>query len=1478
MQRHNQRMQLPSLRVGSHNIRGFGDVNGSAAPPRMRALLLEWERLKLGIVCLQETHASVVCQYRIETWLLQLSRDAGFAGWEVFWAHSGGSAGGVAVLVRRSLLRTHQLVVHADQVWRSANGRLLAVPMDWGGHKLCVASVYLHSGDDTAKRNFMRKDMQDLVACMGSRVHVWCGDWNFVHGCITVERRSLQADLQAQVSSHHDVGTARVFSAQFPNMVDVFRHLHAHARSFTHVTPTSAARLDRIYVSEQVLPCLAQCCTSGATVSDHRLVMMALTARQPCEFGPGLPRVRMHFWQHAHLRSAFTTWLVEQLGLAPEGGLALITWWLDFKGRMARYLQRLNVQARECVLQLQHNAAAARDALDAAREDLNAGVDGALAAAVQAHQQYAAATKAAQAGAVLKARKDWLHVGERPSPVMTAMLRPPQGARAIPALRTEAGVLVNGPRRLPNVMVRYWARVSAASDPPGRAAAQHDVLDAMAEQQEAVLTPEVDNEVGSHHVDEDEVVQAMRGSRAGTAPGADGIPLELYRKAAQQFAPFLAKVFTAIGELQSTDEALPREFLLGVITVLHKKGDRTAPANYRPITLLNTDYRLLAKVLATRLGQVLGMVIGREQAAFLPGRCIGDNIQLLRLLPHVLRQQLHARPAAVAFLDFHKAYDTVDRSFLFACMHALGLGPKIVGWARMLLSDTRAVALVNGHVSHAVPFTAGVRQGCPLSPALYLCVGQALLCWLQHTQVAGIEVEGVPGPLVGGQYADDIHAFLKSLDAPAVAAFMQAMGTFGLASGQRLNTDKCRLMHVGLPLQRVGAHVGEHVGQGQDGPPQHVHGMPVVHATTCLGLQFSDAVDSAGAASGVDWEGRMVGVRECYGRLSRFGLSAFGRGFACSSYGVSTLLYHAEFAGPPPAACVAELHDLSRVLVDCDHLLNSHELCDPPGFGDRPVAAAGVEGEGVGAGLMCPASHLLYGSPKDGGFGMLPWQHHIVARHACWAVRYVMSAYGPDPGDRPAWMQLLDCHLRCMRPPQHALMLFSCTRGAVLHSLYFPGGELLPYTPLRRLVEGLLALPPLSDVGLDDLVPGAWCVNCPLWGNPALTAARVAAGCLHADQPLEVAFEHLLWVRGLRTIGDALDTLRSVTCFSAMSCEQWRRKLQVLVMGPTSARDAWRQLCFDGLVQDTAKAVQCFTDLVAALPQAWCTAARQAMHDGVQLPSMDEVVRDKVLPRLGWPAAALAEGGAGVRPGDRPVMLSALSVKAATRLQLGDVRALRWQRMCGYVGLILGPAVQQVVVRTEAGRLKGVLKGVWKLPWENGRKEVLWRLVLDGLPKYRDRAGGMCSCGHAGVGVEPREHVFWSCSVARAVVEAVQRELHGLPGVGLITREHVWLLKRPAPHVHVGVWRVVCLAALGAMYSAHRYLHKLVKHEHVDAHGACQRAGRWAVLRMWELLSDFVALQVEPPPVGALGVGHPYIARMHGGDDGAPGRIVVHRA
>ncbi len=111
----------------------------------------------------------------------------------------------------------------------------------------------------------------------------------------------------------------------------------------------------------------------------------------------------------------------------------------------------------------------------------------------------------------------------------------------------------------------------------------------------------------------------------------------------------------------------------------------------------------------------------------------------------------------MAFLAFKKAYDacdTVSRPFLFGTMEAVGAGPALIRWVQTLLRHTCTAARVNNHRSTAATYHAGMRQGCPLAPLLYLFIAWARSCWLEDCPALGMEV--TPGRVLHFlQYADD---------------------------------------------------------------------------------------------------------------------------------------------------------------------------------------------------------------------------------------------------------------------------------------------------------------------------------------------------------------------------------------------------------------------------------------------------------------------------------------------------------------------------------------------------------------------------------------------------------------------------------------------------------------------------------------------------------------------------------------------------
>jgi hypothetical protein len=817
----------------------------------------------------------------------------------------------------------------------------------------------------------------------------------------------------------------------------------------------------------------------------------------------------------------------------------------------------------------------------------------------------------------------------------------------------------------------------------------------------------------------------------------------------------------------------------------------------------------------------------------------------------------------VAFCDFRKAFDTVSRDFLFAVMaRVLGPGCGMIAWARVLLGATRASAVLNGFESRPAASAAGVRQGCPLSPALYLFVALALSAWLQ-AQPAG--VVGVDlGPAAGGrrdasQFADDTEVLLPDLAHATVARFLGVMAVFARASGQHLNADKTVLLPVGdWPAA---------------GPlPEAVHGLKVVRSAEALGMRFSN--DPGDSAAGVDWDARLEGVQACYGRLAKLPLSIFGRSFGASGYGVSKLLYHAEFAGLPEAVA-RRLASATAKLVD---------------RGLAPASAV--------TGMPGVPSALLPGHPARGGFGALPWREHVAARHAALAKRALVFLTGEDPSvlvrarrppagsgsdsdgqpapvaapvppPEPLWVPLVRALLGRLcpaLPPAFALLAaaaglqgggLNVGAGAPARLPAFaaggdPGelGPRVPPGPLQRMAAGLRALG--SPAVLAAPAAGTWCGASPLWGNPLLgmeapdrpalrawEAQQAAAGSLgeptHAGGYWRAhGFAALapLALRGLATVADA----RALWLRFGV----WRAARQALPLGSQFMGDAARASCLrqvwglPGLAAAPAALYPVLQDPVAALALvpalwhrasgggAWAAQLLQAapgpLDWGAATLAAVRAVGWRMPMAAGAPPGAPAGGDRGQQPPPVAALSAGFTVKSATLLQLGGLAVRRRAATRRHVAAALGLAEAAPGVDAALRPFASALDDAWYVGWENSQKEALWRLLAGGVPA----AGGHgicprvpCLCGWAPPAgplaeraLALQRHAFWAapgpgaCPVAAAVVGQLRA---ALPAGSPLACQHVWLLREPvAGRVPAGLWPVVSMAALSAMWYGRR--------------------------------------------------------------------------
>ena len=180
----------------------------------------------------------------------------------------------------------------------------------------------------------------------------------------------------------------------------------------------------------------------------------------------------------------------------------------------------------------------------------------------------------------------------------------------------------------------------------------------------------------------------------------------------------------------------------GIIKLIPKKD--TEPyfvKNWRPISLLICDYKIATKVIANRLKLVLPKVIDSDQTGFLKGIFIGETI---RLIDSVINFTAAKNvPGLLLFLDFEKASDTVEWSFIQKALRHYNFGPSIVPWAKLFYYDIESCSLNNGWSSDFFGLEREVRQGCPLSPYLFiLCVEVLVDSLRRNGNIRGITVNG----------------------------------------------------------------------------------------------------------------------------------------------------------------------------------------------------------------------------------------------------------------------------------------------------------------------------------------------------------------------------------------------------------------------------------------------------------------------------------------------------------------------------------------------------------------------------------------------------------------------------------------------------------------------------------------------------------------------------------------------------------------
>ena len=305
-------------------------------------------------------------------------------------------------------------------------------------------------------------------------------------------------------------------------------------------------------------------------------------------------------------------------------------------------------------------------------------------------------------------------------------------------------------------------------------------------------------------INEEEVALAIADTASDKAAGLDGIPVELWRLLHQQYKSaeenerhkycnitrVLARVFKDVSVNGITEGT---NFNEGWMCPIYKKKEADNIANYRPITILNTDYKILTKAIATRLTEVAPKIIHPDQAGFIRGRSIFDQIdQIATTINYARLKEING---AVVALDQEKAYDKLLHPYLWKILKKFAFPNEMINMIKTLYKDAPTSVIINGVVSSPFLVTRGVRQGDPMSCILFDLGIEPLAANIRASNIRGIDVPSLDERVKVSLFADDTTVILTEHD--SLSDLTEILNQWCDVSGAKFNVEKTEIIPIG---------------------------------------------------------------------------------------------------------------------------------------------------------------------------------------------------------------------------------------------------------------------------------------------------------------------------------------------------------------------------------------------------------------------------------------------------------------------------------------------------------------------------------------------------------------------------------------------------------------------------------------------------------------------------------------------------------
>ena len=302
---------------------------------------------------------------------------------------------------------------------------------------------------------------------------------------------------------------------------------------------------------------------------------------------------------------------------------------------------------------------------------------------------------------------------------------------------------------------------------------------------------------------------------------------------------------------------LTTEQRIGILNLIPKKDkDLRKLSNWRSVSLLTTDYKILTKALATRLQKVIPVIIDSDQVGYIKNRYIGQNVRIIYdLLVHADENDIEAY---LTQIDFEKAFDSVEWPFLVKCLKTFGFGDSFIKWVTILYTDIKSCVGNNGYYSNYFQLSRSIRQGCPISALLFLLVAEIIAIQIRSdANMKGINIEDTVFKI--SLMADDTTLIIK--DIASISAAIEHFQLFQICSGLKLNLNKTEIIPIGRNANQT-IILPENLKsiQIKKGPFKALGVWYSINEEESINLNFSERIKNIQKLTNI-WSGRLLSLK-----------------------------------------------------------------------------------------------------------------------------------------------------------------------------------------------------------------------------------------------------------------------------------------------------------------------------------------------------------------------------------------------------------------------------------------------------------------------------------------------------------------------------------------------------------------------------------------------------------------------------------------